>query len=641
MNTSKESVIAHNAALTRPLRILLLISFFVATDIVFAATLIRVAPAGDSNATLDELLKDPAHTASIEQAFAILGRRELRDQNGAPLDDIVVQLAAGVYRLRHPLHLDQSTTGSATHPIVIQGPRYGAAVISGSLPVDQFTAIQDQRVLSQLRPEARTHVLQASLEALGVRVSSDPHHGWGAMNIPAPIEVFYRGKRMPLARWPNVGFARIASTPGGSARNTFTVEGVDAGKWRLERHLVAEGYWFNDWSDTTAAVALNADTGVFSLTQRVPYGIKRGQRIFFENVLAELDEPGEWYADADAGILYFWPPRAVQAGDVEVSVSDKLIASSRASFTSFKHITFEQARGDAMSIEGGSDIRVEDSVIRNVGNRGAVLRGTRHGIANSLVEDTGEGGVVLIGGDRQSLAPGNLYVEQSTIRRFARLSRTYQPAISISGVGNRAIGNRISDAPSMALLFSGNDHLVAKNEISQVCLETGDCGAVYAGADWTGRGTVLANNHVHDIPPNIELGTTKAVYLDDQACGTTIRENTIENVQEGVFLGGGRDNIIEDNTFVKVATPIHLDARGIGWQKSETQSPSGRFRRSLELVPYNRAPYLQKYPHLAAILNDDPGLPKYNISRGNQFVECGNIRITKDAEGGISLDAPR
>jgi len=134
-----------------------------------------------------------------------------------------------------------------------------------------------------------------------------------------------------------------------------------------------------------------------------------------------------------------------------------------------------------------------------------------------LIEDIGEGGVVLSGGDRQTLTPANLYVERSTIRRFERVSRTYRPAILLNGVGNRAVGNKISDSPHTAILFTGNDHLISQNEIFDVCKETGDAGAIYTGRDWSARGTVISDNHIHDIAPNVAMGGTIGVYLEDQA----------------------------------------------------------------------------------------------------------------------------
>jgi len=36
-------------------------------------------------------------------------------------------------------------------------------------------------------------------------------------------------------------------------------------------------------------------------------------------------------------------------------------------------------------------------------------------------------------------------------------------------------------------------------------------------------------------------------------------------------------------------------------------------------VPYNKAPYKERYPHLANILEDEPGAPKYNVARRNHL----------------------
>ena len=49
-------------------------------------------------------------------------------------------------------------------------------------------------------------------------------------------------------------------------------------------------------------------------------GLRTGQWFYAENVLAELDVPGEWYLDRDTAILYFWPTAPLSSGKVVVSV---------------------------------------------------------------------------------------------------------------------------------------------------------------------------------------------------------------------------------------------------------------------------------------------------------------------------------
>jgi hypothetical protein len=294
-------------------------------------------------------------------------------------------------------------------------------------------------------------------------------------------------------------------------------------------------------------------------------------------------------------------------------------------------LTFENARGDAITVNGGQHVSIANSIIRNIGSRAAVIRGENSGLIDTLIENTGEAGIAIAGGDRQTLKPSNLYVERSTIRNFARLTRTYQPAIWVAGVGNRIIGNRIFDAPHAAIIFFGNDHLISRNEIFDVCKETGDAGAIYTGRDWTARGTVISNNHIHDIAPN----TTKGVYLDDQASGITIRGNLFERLAEAVFIGGGRDNLIEGNKFVDTATAIHLDARG----KATKGEMHRILLKRLTEVPYSETPYKERYPNLANILEDEPGEPKYNVARWNLLIGKTANHIDKKAESGIRIDS--
>lgn len=589
--------------------------------------------------TLEDLKKQPDTPITLAQALTILKDPALRDAAGAPKDSINIRLDPGIYRLTETLRLDATSSGTSDHPVSISGPQGATAILSGGRAVNGFTAVSDPAILARLPAAARAHVLQTSLPSQGITdYGRIARHGFGLGGKPAALEVFYREQLMPLARWPNEGFAKIATTPDGKTGRTFTVEGTNLKAWQGEPNPLATGYWFYYWADeTTPLDAIDPTTGRITLPAPGPgYGLKPGQPVFFQNLLAELDQPGEWYLDRKTGVLYFWPPQPLRDGDVEVSLLDHLLVVNGASHIQLAGLTFENARGDAITVRGGHHISIAHSIIHNIGNHGAVISGQDNGLADMTIENIGEGGVVLNSGDRKTLKPGNLYVERSKIQRYGRLSRTYQPAILMSGVGNRAVSNRISNAPHTAILFSGNNHLISNNEIFEVCKETGDAGAIYTGRDWTARGTVIANNYLHDIPPNTEKGGTIGVYLDDQASGIIVRGNLIERVSMGVLIGGGRDNLIEDNKFVDNALAIHLDARGKTWQKTSTDDPNWPLRKRLTEVPYTQSPYKERYPNLSNLLDDEPGTPKYNVTQRNIVSGGKAIEIKDNAEAGIS-----
>jgi len=219
--------------------------------------------------------------------------------------------------------------------------------------------------------------------------------------------------------------------------------------------------------------------------------------------------------------------------------------------------------------------------------------------------------------------------------------RPYTPVILLEGVGNRASHNKIHDAPHIAIRFRGNDHSIAYNEIHDVLLETNDAGAIYAGRDWTMRGTTIQHNYLHDIVGYLERGCV-GVYLDDMFCGTHIYGNIFYRVHRAVFIGGGRDCLVENNMFVDCAPSLHIDARGIGWA---SQSVEGSMTDRLRAMPYTSPLWTKRYPELRTILEDEPGTPKgntvcRNVSYGGHwdgirdgarpYVELRNNWVDKD-----------
>ena len=142
------------------------------------------------------------------------------------------------------------------------------------------------------------------------------------------------------------------------------------------------------------------------------------------------------------------------------------------------------------------------------------------------------------------------------------------PRISTWGVGARISHNLIHDGPHMALSAGGNDHVVEYNEIHNVVYESRDAGAFYVGRDFTQRGTVLSYNYWHQIL-GAEGHGGMTIYLDDQQSGHHIHGNLFESVTNAVFIGGGVDNTVTNNVFIDCWTAVHLDNRGMGWQKGD------------------------------------------------------------------------
>jgi hypothetical protein len=567
---------------------------------------------------------------TLRDALALLAGDKARV--GPDVTRVDIDLGPGTYRLTAPLTVTLGPGWRGT-PIALHGSRDARVVISGAKPLQTLEPVRDPAVLARLPAAARSAVRVVDLAKNSVP-SPAPFAPIGvALPVQSvPLELFYRDQPLALARWPKQGFATITSTPDGPQGARFTLAGADAAAWRGDAGLRAMGYWARDWADETLAVtAVDPSSGALTLERAPRFGMKTGQRVFIENALSALDAPGQYYVDLHAGRVYVWPPGPAGDGELEVSVADSLLRMDNASGVSISDVTFDMSRGDAVTLQGGSDLSLQNVGILNTGARALVSSATNSRFAGLTVARSGAGGVVVNAGERNHLTPGNVVVANSGFDDYARLARAYRPAISLSGVGDRIEGNVIHNGPHAAIIFSGNDHRIIGNKIYDVVQETSDAGAIYTGRDWTARGTVIENNFLHDIGTPERPQATKGVYLDDQASGITIRRNVFARVNQAVFIGGGRDNIVEQNLFVHCTPAIYIDSRGLSWQRAMVVDPHSTLRAQLSDRHVDTPPYSTRYPSLARLMSDMPGAPKGTVIANNAVVDGEALEIDNGA----------
>jgi hypothetical protein len=447
---------------------------------------------------------------------------------------------------------------------------------------------------------------------------------------PVGLELFDRIGALVPARWPNEGFAktRVRDAWERHPEVEVAVDPVRAERWRGEPDLWIAGYFGEDWSFETLQASVGPSGRLVTATDPL-YRMRDGARFYVSHAAAELDAPGEWWRDARSGLVHVIPRRE---GAIEASVADGFLDINGASHIRIEDLAFERARGDAIRVTGGTDIAVERCTIRWAGGRGVVFEdATRSGVRESVILDTGEGGVTLRGGDRRTLTPSGLFVEDSAIVRFSRLGRTYKFAVEIDGVGSRVTRSLMTEAPHTAIRFQGNDHEISLNTIANVATETSDAGAIYTGRDIAAQGTVVRHNFIRDVraKPGFEV---KGVYLDDMASGTAVEGNLFLSVDQPVFIGGGRDNTVEGNVFALSSPAVHIDGRGKTWPGPRVDSPENEVQIALRQVPTQSPVWRARYPRLASLMQDDPAAAKRNVVRHNLIVAGDLLHMDQGAE---------
>ena len=584
--------------------------------------------------------------ATLSAARDIL--RNIQKQKKIPPEGgAIVNLLPGDYYIDKTIDFEYGDNGRLNRRIIYRSLS-GAepARFIGGRSVTNFVLLEDADIQKRLPAATQGKIWTADLKALGLENFGQMRsRGFARSTVPAHCELFYDGRPMTLAQWPNKGkFSHIAGYPEGTQKdghggelspleNGYFYEGDRPGKWLFSEgsDIWAHGYWAWDWANSYEKILSIDPEKKWIKTAGVNYGFRKGQRVYYVNILEELDQPGEYYVDTAKGILYFYPPQDGKP-DKEAFVSgleSPFIRSKEASFLTFENITFTACRGEALHVEDGTSVIVKNCRFINIGSTAlSISNGSGCMVINCDFAETGDSGVTLSGGNRQTLKPCGHIVQDCIFQKQGRWSRCYVPAISINGVGIQARHNLIFDHPHCAILYGGNDHTIEFNEIHHVALETGDVGAIYAGRDYTMRGNKIQFNYIHHTG-GVGMGSM-GIYNDDSLSGTYMYGNLFHKVQRAVFMGGGRDFVVQNNVFVDCTPSIALDGRGLDKSPVWYNQVYVTLKERLKAVP--RDVYEKRYPEIYNVekyLSQTNGVPpeniliKNNISFGGQWKNVG------------------
>ena len=465
---------------------------------------------------------------------------------------------------------------------------------------------------------------RCDLAKLGVPVESGELRSGGWSRSPRYPALYFGGEPQTLAREPDGGWFTF------EGKDNVVVENLPANGYSLA------GYWTHDWAFEVLRVA-SVENGRVRFADRHEFGIgesswgQKKRRFYAVNHRSFLDAPGEWVLDGKS-LLFIPPGGDVSARPVTLAWGDDPVLL-------LEHRRGETLRGRTIAFGGGAglvlrdchDVLIADCTVECVAGTGIEIGADCTGVvvSNCVVRNVGGRGVVLNGGDRKRLAKGGNRVVGCDIHRFALVQRVYAPGVALGGCGNEIVGCRIHDAPHSAIIYGGNEHLIADNDVFDVVKETGDAGALYTGRDWTSRGNVVARNHIHDLGQTVSNGRshdvfTMGVYLDDCDCGDAIVSNVFERAGCAVMIGGGRENAVVGNRIADCDIAVHLDDRGVTWTNhwNNPNDPSWNLVKKAEDLGYRSEPWASRYPKLAKTMDDEPRLPKYNVFADNEVIHC-------------------
>ncbi len=558
-----------------------------------------------------------------------------------------VIIHGGRYPRSETFRLEEQDSGHPEAPVVYQAAPGAEVIFDGGYELHSslFETVQDDAVLERLLPEVRERVLQADLLGEGItEYGSFGPRGWGRGGLPAPMELILDGVPQRVAQWPNEGTIPLGEVIDSGSKPSegetddrpavFEYNTDRAERWTQAEDLFISGLFGVTWAnDTIGIAAIDTEAGTFTTDGAHHYGFAQpGRPGRFEthcravNLLEEIEIPGEYYIDRDNGILYFLPPYPLEQSRIQLSsLVSPFISLSEASHIHFEGLTFENARGSGLRMEGGEGNRVMGCTFRTLGAVGVLaLGGSNHGVEGCDIYHTGRGGVRLRGGDRRTLRAGSHFVHNTDIHRFNRWIRYYNAAIHASGVEHSLTHNHLHHALHQAIVFSGNEHRFEFNEIHRVLRDISDMGSIYVGRNPTYAGNLIRHNFFHNLTLSHEGGPgVQAIFFDDD---TLYVAKVFGNVfyrtgSSGVikFHGGGgasiANNIAIDSPELVQDSPGDVEGieRAILKMNSE-RSPDHGFPEMLVEMKVSEDPFRSRYPYLYDTYAEgyNEGTPRWN-----------------------------
>ncbi len=586
--------------------------------------------------------------------------RRLKSEQGLPKGGVAVLVAPGVYPVTSTLELTEEDSGSVDAPIVWRATEAGTARLSGGVLLSGFERVSDELVLNRLPEEAWGKVVEIDLKSAGIAdYGVMKQRGPGAPAHPL-LEFFFDGRAMRMARWPNEGYLKTGTVHDVGAATPERGAVFDCNEERLTRWAKARDPWIFGfprylWSDASLPVeTIDTEAGRVTLGAFYAYGggVQTDMPFYFYNLLEEIDEPGEYYLDREAGVLYFYPPADLTTASAELSLlTTPFVSMDEVSHIAFEGFVFELGQTHAITIEGGAHALLAGCTLRKLGGNAVMITGgAGHRVQSCELAVLGMGGVHINAGDRATLTRANHLVENCHVFDFSRINRTYSPAVWLDGVGTRVVHNEFHHSPCHAIRMNGNEHTIEFNNVYDVLLESDDQGGLDAWFDPTHRGNKIRYNYWHDMGGGEFPCGAAGVRLDDAISETVVFGNVFRRCSRGHFGGvqihGGKENFIENNMFIDCAAAISFSHWGERRWSNFLES-SRVIEATTKTVNIHEPPYSTRYPSLAH-LPDNPDINRIwrNIVYGcDDFMVRHNGRqelmdnlITKENPGFADAD---
>ena len=494
----------------------------------------------------------------------------VRSRRSSGVTDVQVQLADGIYRLTSPLKFGPADSGTPGHPVVWRAMTGAHPVISGATQVTGWSQSGTSGVWSAPAP-AGSNSRQLYINGAPALVAQQTPDQLGFLGGWTGSATGYSiaNDSVAMAWFARLNVAQIA--------NVEFVYTQGNGAWTESRCRVAS--YSNGtltmaqpcWTNVTNRVSFAQGSGGLPSmnSSTMPSSIQNAQALI---------QPGQWFLDSRANVLYYQPlpGQQIAALDVELPRLETLLQGAGSLAHPLHDVTFSGLQfsyatwNDPSTPVGFADVQSNLRMTTAGGNQGMCSFSSPAGscpwgaltqplanvsfsasnhisITGNRFIDLGGAGLTFMYGSSNNLIRNNEFASISSTGILMGCTSDPTPTHS-----SDATAIKQNCAPDLALVANdviGANEIMRDNKIIGNLIH--NVGTDYPSACGItllfGRKTVVTQNEIHDVPYSAITAGVIQGHVDNSAHpdnstnindSNTLSDNLLHDYMEGLTDGG-------------------------------------------------------------------------------------------------------
>lgn len=375
-----------------------------------------------------------------------------------------------------------------------------------------------------------------------------PYQGniWMAPVSGTVKHVYAGGTLMTLARYPNTGWMRNANGTTSMLQSPDITQAN--GHWNGAELVVRGANWSYDIATVNSHSGNQLNfTAIYNHLDTMHWGF------FLRNKLSELDSPGEWYHDANAGMLYFRAPGNVDPNTlfVEAATRDRgAWVYMNNHHVKLDGLQFKHQHERAVFIDAAHHVTVQNCGFQDL-YMGLFSYGHNNTIGTNSFTRTYGNGITLL--DNNTTIENNTFDDIAMQPGLGESNWGYM-ALRVQGNDNMVRGNQLHTIGYIGISVHGNttvEHNFVQNALA---LLNDGCGIGMENAD----GVIIRDNIILDIEGNLESAAPNSVTYWKAGMGVYFGNISVMNtlVQNNTIANCSAAGIHVDHTMVSTGNQI-------------------------------------------------------------------------------------